>query len=253
MSEERCQEMRLLLQADMDGELTPADAARIAAHLDGCARCSEAQDQLAALSARLRRELRYHPAPAPLHESIRAAVRNRPASAPPEPRSRPGRIGGFTGFGASLALAACLVLAIVLPQRAGSMADTVVAEHIRALQPGHLMDVISTDQHTVKPWFDGRLDYAPPVRDFQAAGFALAGARLDYLAGRPVAALVYQRRQHSIDLFVWPTGEHFDRGPAEGSRNGYNFAHWSQDGQAYWAVSDLNPAELSDFVKLWRG
>ena len=132
------------------------------------------------------------------------------------------------------------------------MADTVVAEHIRALQPGHLMDVVSTDQHTVKPWFDGRLDYAPPVQDFQAQGFPLAGARLDYLAGRPVAALVYQRRQHSIDLFVWPIGQQFDGGPAEGSRRGYNFVRWTRGGQAFWAVSDLNPAELGEFVRLWR-
>ena len=114
------------------------------------------------------------------------------------------------------------------------------------------MDVVSTDQHTVKPWFDGRLDFAPPVKDLKADGFPLAGARLDYLAGRPVAALVYQRRLHDIDLFVWPDAGHVTPGPAETSVSGYNAIHWNQDGMVFWAVSDLNSQELADFVMAWR-
>jgi anti-sigma factor RsiW len=115
------------------------------------------------------------------------------------------------------------------------------------------MDVVSTDQHTVKPWFDGRLDFAPPVKDLRSLGFPLAGGRLDYLAGRPVAALVYQRDKHLIDLYVWPDDGRLARGPADGSRNGYDFKRWSQNGMVFWAVSDLNGAELSDFVRLWKG
>jgi anti-sigma factor RsiW len=123
-----------------------------------------------------------------------------------------------------------------------------VAAHIRALQPGHLMDVVSTDQHTVKPWFDGRLDYAPPVRDFAAQGFPLIGGRLDYVAGRPVAVLAYRRAKHLIDLFVWPgTGPDASR-----TARGYNVVAWSQDGMAFRAVSDLNASELQDFAALWR-
>ena len=114
------------------------------------------------------------------------------------------------------------------------------------------MDVASTDEHTVKPWFDGRLDFAPPVKDLKTEGFPLTGGRLDYLAGRPVAALVYQRRQHTIDLFVWPDGSRLDRGTAEGSRNGYNFQRWSRGGMVFWAVSDLGAPELADFVRLWQ-
>jgi anti-sigma factor RsiW len=151
--------------------------------------------------------------------------------------------------GAGLALAACLAVFVVLPDRGGP-ADTVVAAHIRALQPGHLMDVASTDQHTVKPWFDGRLDYAPPVRDLAAEGFPLAGGRLDYVGHWPVAALVYRRALHVIELFVWPA----DGASAAnaGSRDGYNFVRWRQDGMTFWAVSDLNGRELAAFAAEWR-
>jgi anti-sigma factor RsiW len=128
----------------------------------------------------------------------------------------------------------------------------VVSDHIRALQPGHLMDVVSTDQHTVKPWFDGRLDFAPPVKDLKPQGFPLVGGRLDYLDNKKVAALIYQRRQHLIDLYVWPDGGHLDHGATEGSRSGYNFQHWSEDGMAFWAVSDLAPDQLAEFVALLR-
>ncbi len=157
---------------------------------------------------------------------------------------------GSVPFGAGFALAACLALALLPPRAGGGLPDDVVAGHIRALQPGHLMDVASTDQHTVKPWFDGRLDYAPPVKDFKAEGFPLSGGRLDYLAGRPVAALVYQRRQHLIDVFVLPKVDGIE--PAEGSRNGYNFQRWTQGGMAFWAVSDVSAKELADFVRLWQ-
>ena len=265
-----CAEMRLLVQADADGELGPAEAARVGAHLEGCPDCTAAQSELLALSGRLRREVPYHAA----SDALRAAVQARiMAVAAPSEALRPRgdaslvvsgarrswrdrlprlRWGPTAPFGAGFALAACLALALVLPQAAGELPDAVVASHIRALQPGHLEDVASTDQHTVKPWFDGRLDYAPPVKDLKAEGFPLAGGRLDYLAGRPVAALVYQRRQHVVELFAWPDGGHLDHGPAAGSRSGYNFLRWSQDGMAFWAVSDLNAQELADFVRLWQ-
>lgn len=289
MTGDGCAEMRLLVQADVDGELSPAEAARVAAHVEGCAGCAGAQASLLALSVRLRREAPYHAASDALRAAVRARIAapgaaapvatsaaasvgaHRPASAPVAAvprlpwRQRPGRLpqgwrqgwnlgrplGPFAPFGAGFALAACLALLLVLP-RGGGLPDDVVASHIRALQPGHLLDVASTDQHTVKPWFDGRLDYAPPVKDLKAEGFPLAGGRLDYLAGRPVAALAYQRRQHVVQLYAWPDGSHLERGPAEGSRSGYNWVRWSRDGMAFWAVSDLNAAELADFVRHWQ-
>lgn len=259
MTDDGCDEMQLLVQADVDGELAPAEAARVATHVARCAACAETQARLTALSGRLRSEAPYHPAP----EALRAAIRTRIVAATPDvvrrldargpwwrrlPRPR---VGQGVAFGGGFDLAACLALAIALP-RGSTLADAAVADHIRALQPGHLEDVASSDQHTVKPWFDGRTDFAPPVKDLKAEGFPLAGGRLDYLAGRPVAALVYQRRRHVIDLFVWPGGGSLARGTTAGSRNGYNFLRWNQDGMTFWAVSDLNPHELADFVRRWR-
>jgi anti-sigma factor RsiW len=255
--EDDCAEMRLLVQADVDGELSPADAAGVAAHLQQCPGCAAIQAQLIALTARLRQELTSHPAPDALRAAVQARIKalapasandNRPAWWQRVPGSR---FGSTAPFGAGFALAACLALLFLLP-RTSELPEAVVSDHIRALQPGHLMDVVSTDQHTVKPWFDGRLDFAPPVKDFKAQGFPLAGGRLDYLDGRKVAALVYQRGQHLIDLYVWPDGSHLDHGPTSGSRNGYNFLRWSQDGMAFWAVSDLESDQLASFVSLIR-
>ncbi len=259
MTDAGCDEMRLLLQADVDGELAPAEAARVAAHTAQCAACAETQARLLALSQRLRSEVPYHPA----SDALRAAVRAHIAAATPNSTDRSAastpwwrrlprlRVGQGVAFGGGFALAACLALALALP-RGGTLADTVVADHIRALQPGHLEDVASTDQHTVKPWFDGRIDFAPPVKDLKADGFPLVGGRLDYLANHPVAALVYGRRKHVIDLFVWPDSSPLTRGTAEGSRNGYNFVRWQQDGMVFWAVSDVNAKELADFARRWR-
>jgi anti-sigma factor RsiW len=252
MSDDRCAEMRLKLQADLDGELEAGDAATVAAHTLTCPDCAAIQAELSALSARLRTELSYHAAPARLRAAIAAGIAVPAAPAPVVVRpARFGRRFGFgVSFGAGFALAACLALAIVLPRGGGDMADSIVASHIRALQPGHLMDVVSTDQHTVKPWFDGRLDFAPPVKDFAAEGFPLIGGRLDYLDGRAVAALAYRRDKHIIDVYVWP-GSTTLTGFGEGAQNGYNVRHWTQDGMQFWAVSDVEAGQLTDFVKLW--
>jgi anti-sigma factor RsiW len=249
MSDDRCAEMRLKLQADLDGELEPGDAAAVAAHTLVCSDCAKTQAELAALSARLRTELSYHAAPARLRQAMEARM----APAPVMPlRQPPRRLGFGLSFGAGFALAACLALVVVLPHGGAGMADSVVASHIRALQPGHLMDVVSTDQHTVKPWFDGRLDFAPPVRDFAAEGFPLIGGRLDYLDGRTVAALAYRRDKHIIDVYVWPGSSTLGEVFANGAHDGYNVQHWTQDGMVFWAVSDVETSQLAAFVRLWR-
>ena len=262
---EACTEMQLLIQADVDGELAPADSARVGAHVETCSGCAETQARLLALSRHLRREALYHPASDALRAAVRAQIAISATAEEPEPVAaraasvraswwrlprRPLR--SAAPFGAGFALAACLVLALVLPQGGGGLPDAAVADHIRALQPGHLTDVTSTDQHTVKPWFNGRLDYAPPVKDFKASGFPLIGGRLDYLGGQPVAVLVYERRKHLIDLFVRPADGYAGREPTKSDRNGFNVLHWSRDGMAFWAVSDLNAEELADFARLWQ-
>lgn len=245
---EDCDEIRLLIQADLDGELRPAEAARIAAHLERCPRCAETQGDLATLSARVRDEVPSYPA----SEDFRRALAARLAAATPKPAPRTRRpmlLGA--GFGMGFAVAASLAL-LFLPIGAAQLPDEIVASHIRALQPGHLMDVVSTDQHTVKPWFDGRLAFAPPVKDLASIGFPLAGGRLDYLAGRTAAAMIYRRAQHVIDLYAFD-GTDLPAGLVpSGSRDGYNFIRWTENGMTFWAVSDLNAQEMEQFVRAWR-
>jgi len=238
MSDHPCAEFELLLQADHDGELGASDAARVAAHMQTCAHCQAQAAMLRDLTTRLRQEIPR----AALPPRLNAAIAARTA---PKWHWRIIRWQA-PGFATGLALAACLALVLV-PRAPQDVAGEAVAAHIRALQPGHLTDVLSTDRHTVKPWFAGKLDFSPPVRDFAGLGFPLKGGRLDYLANRPVAALVYGRAAHVIDVLVWPGSA----ATTEGTRNGYNFIRWSQDGMVFWAVSDLNAAELREFSALW--
>jgi anti-sigma factor RsiW len=134
----------------------------------------------------------------------------------------------------------------------GRVAQDVVVNHVRSLLADHLTDVASSDRHTVKPWFAGKLDFAPSVVDLSAEGFPLVGGRLDYLEHRPVAALVYGRRKHTINLFIWPS-EHASGGAPQSTTNqGYQIAHWHEAGTTYWAISDLNSGELRQFVQLIR-
>lgn len=242
MSAEPCGALHLLIQADVDGELEPAEAAKVAAHVERCPACAEVQAQLVALSARLCEIPRHRP-PEPLRKAIRETLANR------SPKAGIGRWRPAAG-GAGVALAAALALFAILP-RGDAMPDWIVAAHIRALQPDHLVDVVSSEQHTVKPWFTGRLPFAPPVRDLSAQGFSLAGGRLDYLPGNTAATLVYKRRQHVIDLFIWPA-DHEDRDSGAGVREGYNYVRWRAGGMAFWAVSDLNGKELAEFAALWQ-
>jgi anti-sigma factor RsiW len=250
MIDDPCASMHLLIQADHDGELDAAEAARVAAHLQTCAACTAQAAALRRLSAQLRAELR----PAVLPPRLQATVVR--LSAPP--RVAPWRTmrRQSPGFAVGLALAACLAL-VVLPRQPADLADEAVTAHIRALQPGHLTDVQISDQHQVKPWFDGKIDFAPPVKELSDQGFDLVGGRLDYIDGKEAAVVVYRRKLHMIDLFVTRASHdaaHPDSSPAPRTTpSGYNIERWSDGGQDYWAVSDLNRNELGDFAKAWLG
>lgn len=238
----------LLVQAEFDGELDAAEALRAARHRQDCAQCRDAYAQLSATRSLLRESAPRYRAPESLRRAIVAGLDTTatPASSGSSPR-RWWREGASFVLGA--ALAASIALLVVMPAQQ-TMLDDVVASHVRALQPGHLEDVISTDEHTVKPWFDGRIDFAPPVKDLAAENFPLLGGRLDYLGDRPVAALVYGSAKHIIDLYVWPgTGDPI---ATAASRDGYNTVHWSENGMEYWAVSDLEARTLAAFVRDWR-
>jgi anti-sigma factor RsiW len=250
-----CESDGRLLQGYFDGELDLVRAVEFEEHLKTCPDCAEELREQQIMRQSLRSSNLYERAP----EGLQARIRAELPGGKVQPKLIPIRRRPVLEW---LAVAAAIVIGVVLAARvipnAGGqrqtnlVAEEIVASHIRSLQPGHLFDVQSTDQHTVKPWFDGKLDFAPPVVDLAPSGFPLVGGRLDYADGRPVAALVYQRRLHYINLVVWPSAEGQQAPVASQVREGYNILHWTQSGMTFWAVSDLAGDELRTFVALLR-
>ncbi len=245
----------LLVQAELDGELDAAEAASLAAHRAGCPECQAALADLSRARGLIGEEL-YHPMPDAVRARIMAQLATRQTGSVSSIRESLVNLwrswwraaAGF-GFGAVCAAA---IAVLMLPVPGAGVTEQIVASHIRALQPGHLEDVPSSDRHTVKPWFDGRIDFAPPVKDLAADRFPLLGGRLDYVGGRPVAALVYGRDKHIIDLYVWPAGDDSPLAPISARRQGYNIVRWRQDGMNFWAISDVELAQLKDFAEDFR-
>lgn len=245
-----CELTTSVLHGYIDGELDAARAADFERHLLSCPQCTSALETQEVLRATIERAGLYERAPVALRRKIEEQYRKPVEVAPFKARVRPTQW---------LALAAALILAFLigvrlLPGPGGhrgqtELASAIVDAHLRSLQPGHLEDVISTDQHTVKPWFDGRVDFAPPVRDLATGGFPLQGGRLDVVQGHPVAVLVYGRRKHVINVFIWPTAEP-DAGPQSGSQLGYNWVDWRKAGMELRAVSDVTPSDLDELRKL---
>jgi anti-sigma factor RsiW len=216
------------------------------------------QDQDSELGKAIRAKATRFEAPAALRGRIGAALTDAdPASTAPR-RSLfwTLRQSQWLGMGAAFACGVIASVAVSLFYAASNDEDRlsreILAGHVRSLMVAHLADVDSSDQHTVKPWFNGKLDFSPPVHDLASEGFPLVGGRLDYLNQRPVAALVYRRQQHTINLFVWPSGGSSPKEVKLVSRQGFHVADWSDSDMQYWAVSDLNPAEMREFANLLR-
>jgi anti-sigma factor RsiW len=247
-----CHDVHRLLDAYVDRELDTAHTIEFESHLAGCVSCRAAYEQYQQFRSSIQGQIPYFEAPKNLEDRLRASLRS------PEPnRDRTARKVSFprwrvwaaaAAFAVLLLVSALLFRTFLRPSSSELVANQVVSSHIRSLMANHLTDVISTDQHTVKPWFSGKLDFSPVVRDLSTKGFSLVGGRLDYLDNRPVAALVYKRRQHTINLFFWPS-QASDSGPRNLTIKGYNLVHGTESHMTYWAVSDLNPAELSEFVR----
>jgi len=238
------------VDAYLDGELATVDAHELEAHLAQCPDCTQFRDGRLALRAGILAGVPKFQAPAALRERIRAAARAR--SGAPR-RFTVQKLWRPLALAASVAVVALGSWTLALQRAAGeALADNVLSSHIRSLMPGHLTDVLSSDQHTVKPWFNGRLDFSPPVYDFAGRGYPLLGGRLDYVDGRTVAVLVYGRRQHVINVFQWPAARGSAGGPSARTRQGYHELHWTTPDYTYWVVSDLGLAELQEFVLLLR-
>jgi len=249
MNSVSCDKTELDRAAYLDGELDLTSALAFERHLAGCPDCQRALDAQRALSEAITGAgLRHHPSPAQTR-SLRRALRRdeiEPATA----------ASPWRRLSALSAIAAMLLVAVVSwsvgrvwpPQRGVDATDEVVASHVRSLLAGHPSDVVSTDRHTVKPWFTGKLDYAPVVIDLAAEGFPLAGGRLDYLDHRPVAALVYHSDRHVINVFTWPAAGR--AGLTATSLQGFHTVHWTQAGMTWWAVSDVAADRLRRFAEL---
>jgi anti-sigma factor RsiW len=247
----------------LDGELDLSRTIEMETHLQVCAECARELERQQALRAALQRSSLAYAAPEAVRQRIQSSLRAAASAEAPE------RTSGWHPFqflrplpflrwaGAFAVLALCAVTAwqylpglVRGPASDRQLAAEVLTSHVRSLEANHLMDVASTDQHTVNPWFDGKLDFSPPVEDLASDGFPLVGGRLDYLEGRQVAALVYQRRKHFINVFVWPDAAGSSSNQTIQPQQGYNMMRWSRGGFQFWAVSDVNAQDLADFVHL---
>ncbi|MFC3110635.1 anti-sigma factor family protein [Undibacterium arcticum] len=257
-----CKQAGAVLAAHADRELPLDQTIALERHLEWCEACRRQYASLRTLGAGLRQYAIYHQAPPDLQSRIATALPPLPTR--PDVERRPTRSiwhGHWFTFGSALAAMCAIALSAGLflsrPTADDLLAEQVLSSHVRALMSNRPMDVVSSDQHTVKPWLSGKLDFSPAVVDLAAQGFPLQGGRLDYLDGRPVAALVYGRNQHRISVYVWPKPEHwpnvaYRKAAQQWSRQGYHLIHWENGNMSYWAISDAGMRDLENFAQLLR-
>ena len=262
-----CSTVHDSVSAYVDSELPPDQADAVAEHLTSCARCSAEYETTLETVGLLRTQLTRYAAPDVLRARIVSALASTPVATvgdgaelfPPAPRRR-ARFARWTraaSWAAVILVAATLGSGVTMfvagrDRQTSSTGAEVLSSHVRSLMPDHLTDVRSSDEHNVKPWFNGRLDFSPNVARLEEQGFPLLGGRLDYVDGRPVAVLVYGRRQHIINVYSWPTAS-ADAPPAMTTSHGYTLLHWRSRSSEHWVVSDLSTLELEVFAVLVRG
>jgi anti-sigma factor RsiW len=258
-----CKEALNFVDSYMDHELDLVRQLEIEQHLKECPSCSRAYAERRSLQVAIKAAPLYFEMPVKLEQDVRRALRRAAGVSPAADTAAPAkeffpRLGWNWGgwlAGAMSVAAVAVVLIGVGPRLLGpspddQLSEEVTSSHVRSLITNHLIDIVTSNQHVVKPWFNGRIDFSPSVRDFSDQGFPLAGGRLDYLAGRTVAVLVYHRALHPINLFMWPSRPGEERKENILGRQGYHLIHWSHGGMTYWVISDLNEKELKDFAEL---
>jgi anti-sigma factor RsiW len=244
MTDLNCTACQVLIHGYLDKELDTANAASVAEHLAGCAECTRVHDEALVLMTSVKRHAPYYTAPASLTDSVLVAVAPRPRAIE---RWRKWFAPAFSA--ATLALA--MVLYVATPGSEQPLMEEAVSSHVRSLMGEHLNDVVSSDRHTVKPWFTGKLDFSPPVFDYSSQGFALLGGRLDYLQHQTTAALSYGHAKHIINVFILPTTES-DKPPISQSIRGFNVVSWQENHLRFVMVSDVEKGELETLGQLLR-
>jgi anti-sigma factor RsiW len=244
-----CQQAKPLIDFYADGELDAAGILELEKHFHDCPACALAWRNAQALKKSLKQDALFFTAPTELRRRIKAELRSQLKTEPRWSFRNWNWLITATTSVATACLALLLTLSLTRPSAEQRLTQEIVSSNIRSLMADHMLDVVSTDQHTVKPWFNGKLDFSPPVKDLAAQQFPLIGGRLDYIGGRSVAALIFHRNKHIINLFIWPVNGKDSKPVSLTPLHGYNVIHWSEANMTFWAVSDLNEKELLEFVQ----
>jgi len=245
-----CQETQKLLDAYADGELDLVKSLEVERHFQDCQVCSRTYQNQRTLRTAINAGSLYFEAPANMQRRIRSTL------VKTEGVRLFARAPAWSWQGAAIALTVIAILSLSLvfilksPSAEDLLAQEIISNHVRSLMADHLTDVPSSDQHTVKPWFEGKVDFSPQVTDLARQGFTLVGGRLDYVGNKTVAALVYQRRKHFINLYVWPTAASQNAAGKTWTRQGYNLVRWTKSDMTYWAISDITMTELEEFAQV---